>query len=84
MVSPLIATLLGDARKATRKAISVASTTRPMLTDALSLVSAAGSIVRSVRVVPGWIATTLIPWGPSSSAKFFVSEETAALRSEAM
>src|ERR1700730_733036 len=69
MVSPLIETLLGDARKATRKAISVASTRRLMLTDALSLGSAAGSIVR-----PGARRTGVDRYDINSLGTEFVSQ----------
>ena len=33
--------------------------------------------MRSVQVSPGWTTVTLTPWGPSSSARFFVSAATA-------
>ena len=36
--------------------------------------------VFSVRVRPGWTTVTLMPCGPSSSARFLVSATTATLR----
>ena len=36
--------------------------------------------VFSVRVRPGWTTLTLMPFGPSSSARFFVSATTETLR----
>ena len=38
--------------------------------------------VASVRVSPGWTTVTLMPHGPSSSARFFVIAATATLRIE--
>ena len=54
-------------------------TRRPIETDSAS---AAGG-VRSVIVVPGCTTVTLIPCGPSSSARFLVNAETATLRTRA-
>ena len=38
--------------------------------------------VRSVTVMPGWTTVTLMPAGPSSSARFLVRAATATLRTE--
>src|SRR6478736_3283374 len=79
IVSPLMATERGEARKATTYATSRASTMRPIEVVLAARCSVADS-VRSVRVAPGCSATTLIPFGPSSSARFLVSAETPTLR----
>ena len=86
----------GEARKATTSATSAASTSRWIeLRTRLSSASA-GEMPRllarrsttpgvaSVRVSPGWTTVTVIPAGPSSSARFFVSAATATLRIEPM
>jgi hypothetical protein len=78
IASPLIATERGEARNAITSATSAAVTSRPIDTPSAS---AAGG-VRSVTVGPGWTTVTLIPCGPSSSARFFVSALTATLRTE--
>ena len=38
--------------------------------------------VRSVKVAPGCTQVTLMPKGPSSSARFLLSDDTATLRSD--
>ena len=91
--SPLRATLLGLARKATTDATSSAVTRRPIETPPSSARSSSSTVVprdcaiaaiasgvRSVRVMPGCTTVTLTPRGPSSSARFFVIAETATLR----
>ena len=44
--------------------------------------AAVSSVMRSVRVAPGCTTVTLIPWGPNSSARFFVIAATETLRIE--
>src|SRR3954447_1794231 len=77
IASPLIATLRGLHRKRITSATSVAVTSRPIDTRDGS----AGGW-RSVIVGPGCTTVTLIPDGPSSSARFLVSADTATLRTD--
>ena len=71
-----MATLRGLARNAITSATSAAVTRRPIETDSAKC---AGG-VRSVTVAPGCTTVTLMPCGPSSSARFLVNAETATLR----
>src|SRR3954471_18842983 len=75
IASPLMATLRGEQRNAITSATSAAVTSLPI--DAAS--GPTGGI-RSVTVGPGCTTVTLIPDGPSSSARFLVSAATATLR----
>src|SRR3546814_2769597 len=89
--------LRGDARKVTTSATSSASMIRciefvaiPRSTSACERPDSSDSrairaVNLSVRVTPGWTTVTLIPLGPSSSARFLVSarseEHTSELQS---
>src|SRR4051794_4646484 len=46
--------------------------------------SASSGVVRSVWVRPGCTTVTLMPWRPSSSARFLVRADTATLRTDPM
>src|SRR5205085_9660172 len=91
---PWMAPLRGEARNAPTHATSSASTRCPMLLR-VSAVSASAADrpraaarrattpgVASVRVRPGCTTVTLMPDGPSSSARFLVSAATETLRIE--
>jgi hypothetical protein len=95
--SPLIETDKGEARKAITAATWLASmSVRVRLRPAIRRSISAGSTpaaaacatrtpgVASVRVSPGWTAFTLMPDGPSSSARFLVIADTATLRMDPM
>jgi hypothetical protein len=89
----LIARDFGEHRKTTTCATSLASSrSRMELRSAIACSTACGAVpcavaraatsgaVRSVRVRPGCTTVTLMPEGPSSSARFLVSAATATLR----
>src|SRR3954466_1564499 len=75
IASPLMATPRGGHRKADTAAAPRAVTSRPIDTA-----SGPTGGTRSVTVGPGCTTVTLMPDGPSSSARFFVSAATATLR----
>ena len=68
---------MSDARKTTVSATSSGLATRPSGIEALSALSLSGSVVVDVLIgvstAPGATLSTLMPWGPSSTAALRVS-----------